>query len=329
MLIICRRRKRRNNESTLISCPRGERRNHESVGEFWISTLSVIAEKVTYKEIMRATENFDAKYCIGRGGCGSVYRAELTEWLLVAVKKFDTHSLHPGEMANQKQLLNEVKTLTEIHHRNIVRYFGFYLHAQHSFLIYEYLEKGSLNKVLGCEVEAKELGWSKRISILKGVAQALSYLHHDCFPPIVHRDISSKNVLLDLDYEAHVSDFGAAKVLQPGSTNWTVVLGTYGYLAPELAYTMKVTEKCDVYSFGVLALEVIKGKHPGDIILSLSSSLTRVKKNRLLRDIVDQRLPFPPPALHAKLTAICNLASTCLDVNPQLRPTMDMVSKEL
>ncbi|KAJ0025879.1 hypothetical protein Pint_08334 [Pistacia integerrima] len=92
---------------------------------------------------------------------------------------------------------------------------------------------------------------------------------------------------------------------------------------------MKVTEKCDVYSFGVLALEVINGKHPGDIILSLSSSLTRVKKNRLLRDIVDQRLPFPPPAVHAKLTAICNLASTCLDVNPQLRPTMDMVSKEL
>ncbi|KAJ0096581.1 hypothetical protein Patl1_27566 [Pistacia atlantica] len=232
VLIIYQRRKKRNSESNLISCRSGERRNHENMGEFWMSTVSNIGEKATYKEIIKATENFDPKYCIGRGGYGSVYRAKLGEGHVVAVKKFDTRSSHPSEMAIQNHLLNEVKALTEIHHRNIVKYFGFCLHAQHSFLIYDYLEKGSLNKALGCEVEAKKLDWNMRIGILRGVAHALSYLHHDCFPPIVHRDISSKNVLLDSNYEAHVSDFGVAKVLQPGATNWTVVLGTCGYIAP-------------------------------------------------------------------------------------------------
>ncbi|XP_031277883.1 MDIS1-interacting receptor like kinase 2-like [Pistacia vera] len=329
VLIIYQRRKKRNNESNLISCLSGKRRNHENMGEFWMSTVSNIGEKATYKEIMRATENFDPKYCIGRGGYGSVYIAKLEEGHVVAVKKFDIHSLHPSEMANQNHLLKEVKALTELHHRNIVKYFGFCLHAQHSFLIYDYLENGSLNKVLGCEVEAKKLDWNMRIGILRGVAHALSYLHHDCFPPIVHRDISSKNVLLDSDYEAHVSDFGVAKVLQPGATNWTVVLGTCGYTAPELAYTMKVTLECDVYSFGVLALEIIKGEHPGDMILSLSSSLNRMKEKRRLRDIVDQRLPFPDPEIQAPIIKILNLASACLDANPQLRPTMDMICKEL
>ncbi|KAK9930096.1 hypothetical protein M0R45_027153 [Rubus argutus] len=98
-------------------------------------------------------------------------------------------------------------------------------------------------------------------------------MHHDCMPPIVHRDISSKNILLDSEYEACVSDFGTAKFLNPDSANWTACAGTLGYVAPELAYTMEVNEKCDVYSFGVLALETIMGRHPGDLISSLSSGV--------------------------------------------------------
>ncbi|KAH7858318.1 hypothetical protein Vadar_022355 [Vaccinium darrowii] len=122
------------------------------------------------------------------------------------------------------------------------------------------------------EKDAKELDWSKRVNVVRGVAYALSYLHYNCVPPIIHRDISSKNVLLNSEMEAHVSDFGTARFLKPNSSNWTAVAGTYRYIAPELSYTMAVTEKCDVYSFGVLTLEILMGSHPGELISNLCSS---------------------------------------------------------
>ncbi|KAI9383161.1 hypothetical protein POPTR_013G037632v4 [Populus trichocarpa] len=112
--------------------------------------------------------------------------------------------------------------------------------------VYEFIERGSLKMSLSSEEQAMDLDWNKRLNVVKGVANALSYLHHDCSPPIIHRDISSSNVLLDLEYEAHVSDFGTARLLMPDSTNWTSFAGTFGYTAPELAYTMRVNEKCDV-----------------------------------------------------------------------------------
>ena len=136
-----------------------------------------------------------------------------------------------GEIAQQKEFLNEIRALTEIRHRNIVKLHGFCSHSQFSILIYEYLERGSLATILSNDRGAKELDWSKRLNIIKGVALALSYLHHDCSSPIVHRDISSKNILLDSEYEAHVSDFGIAKLLNQDSSNWTSFAGTYGYIA--------------------------------------------------------------------------------------------------
>ncbi|KAG5560647.1 hypothetical protein RHGRI_003843 [Rhododendron griersonianum] len=109
------------------------------------------------------------------------------------------------------------------------------------------------------------MDWSKRVNVVKGVAHTLSYLRHNCAPPIIHRDISSKNVLLSSEMEAHVSDFGTARFLKPGSSNWTAVAGTFGYIAPELLYTMAVTEKCDVYSCGVLTLKILMGSHPEEL----------------------------------------------------------------
>lgn len=139
-------------------------------------------------------------------------------------------------------------------------------------MVYEYLERGSLFSILCNDEEARKLDWIKRVNIIKGVAHGLSYMHQDVSLPIVHRDISSKNILLDTEYEARISDFGNAKILDYESSNWTAVVGTIGYIAPELAYTLKVTETCDVYSFGVLALEVIKGKYPTNLVGSALSS---------------------------------------------------------
>ena len=156
----------------------------------------------------------------------------------MAVKKLQ--SLGDGEIAQQKEFFNEIRALTEIRHRNIVKFHGFCSHSQYSFLIYEYLEKGSLDTILRNDGEAKELDWNKRVNIIKGVALALFYMHHDCSPPIVHSDISSKNILLDSQYEAHVSEFGIAKLLNSDSSNWTSLAGTYGYIAPGNVLQFKI-----------------------------------------------------------------------------------------
>ncbi|ESR55366.1 hypothetical protein CICLE_v10023662mg [Citrus x clementina] len=282
--------------------------------------------KLVYDEIVRATNDFDAEYCIGNGGHGSVYRAELPSGEVVAVKKFHS-SLPCDQIADQKEFSTEVKALTEIRHRNIVKLYGFCSHARHSFLVYEFLERGSLAAILSNDAAAQELGWSQRMNVIKGVADALSYLHHDCFPPIVHRDISSKNLLLDLEYEAHVADFGIAKFQKPDSSNWTEFAGTYGYIAPELAYTMKITEKCDVYSFGVLVLEVIKGKHPRDFLSSTSSP--SLNTDIALNEMLDPRLPVPSCSVQEKLISIMEVAFSCLNESPKSRPTMKIVSRQL
>nr|DAD29324.1 TPA_asm: hypothetical protein HUJ06_030792 [Nelumbo nucifera] len=188
--------------------------------------------KILYHEIIEATEDFSARYCIGMGGSGNVYRAMLSTGQIVAIKKLEHASNGYGDMIVPKSFRNEIRALTEIRHRNIVKLYGFCSHANCSFFIYEYLERGSLAKVLGSMEHAKELDWSKRINVIRAVANALSYMHHDCLPPIVHRDISSKNILLDLEYEARVSDFGIAKLLKLNSANCTSLAGTHGYIAP-------------------------------------------------------------------------------------------------
>ncbi|XP_058094793.1 MDIS1-interacting receptor like kinase 2-like [Magnolia sinica] len=280
--------------------------------------------RIVYKDIIVATEDFDDKYCIGVGGSGNVYKAELPTGQIVAVKKLC--SSEGGESVNEICFRNEIQALLKIRHRNIVKLYGFCSNVQHKFLVYEFMERRSLWIVLSNEERAVEFDWIRRMRALKGIADALSYLHHDCTPPIVHRDISASNVLLDFGFEACVSDFGTARFLNPNSSNWTAFVGTYGYAAPELAYTMKVTEKCDVYSFGVVALEVIMGQHPGEIISSLSSSSGQ---NILLMDVLDQRLSSPTVEVANEVVLAVVLALACICPNPQSRPSMQYVSQQL
>nr|KYP38138.1 putative LRR receptor-like serine/threonine-protein kinase At4g26540 family [Cajanus cajan] len=275
-----------------------------------------------------STNNFNDTYLIGVGGQGYVYKAKLPSGQIYAVKKLSLET--DGEKPNFKAFENEIRALTEIRHRNIIRLHGFCSHSRFSFLVYNFLEGGSLDQLLSIDTKAAAFEWEMRVNVVKGVANALSYMHHDCKPPIIHRDISSKNVLLDSQYEAHVSDFGTAKILKPGSRNWTTFAGTFGYAAPELAQTMEVTEKCDVFSFGVLSLEIMMGKHPGDLISSLLSSYSAtVTYNLKLIDLLDQRPPQPLKSIFGDVILVASMAFSCLSENPCSRPTMDQVSKKL
>ncbi|XP_057991444.1 MDIS1-interacting receptor like kinase 2 isoform X2 [Hevea brasiliensis] len=281
--------------------------------------------RIAFEDVIEATENFDIRYCIGTGGYGSVYKAQLPSGRVIALKKL--HRMEAEEPSFDKCFKNEVKLLTEIRHKNIVKLHGFCLHRRSMFLIYEYIERGSLFCVLRNEEEAAELDWMKRVNIVKGMAYALSYLHHDCSTPIVHRDISSNNILLNSDWEGIVSDFGTARFLYPDSSNQTILAGTHGYIAPELAYTMVVNEKCDVYSFGVVALEIVMGKHPGELLSSLPSSPS--DPHIMLKDVFDSRLL--PPTNHVvaqSVILVVTLALACLRFNPKSRPTMQQVCRE-
>ncbi|XP_051145659.1 MDIS1-interacting receptor like kinase 2-like [Andrographis paniculata] len=287
---------------------------------------------IAYEDIIEATEDFDDSYCIGIGGYGSVYEAKLPSGRVVAVKK-----LHRFEVENEtcsKSFLNEAEILSAIRHRSIVKLFGFCLHKRSMFLIYDYMESGSLFCVLNDAIEAVDLNWARRVDVVKAVANALCYMHYGCDPPILHRDISSNNILLNSKMEACVSDFGTARFLDPNSSNQTLTVGTYGYIAPELAYMMAVTEKCDVYSFGVVALETMFGCHPGDFITSTMSISGQCGLEKVMvQDLLDKRLPAlsldNDLRMAKEVARMVKIALACVSFDPSSRPTMKQVCEGL
>ncbi|CAL0329716.1 unnamed protein product [Lupinus luteus] len=197
---------------------------------------------IAYEDIIKETEGFDMKYCVGTGAYGCVYKVPLPNGKVVALKKL--HGFVAEDPTADESFRSEVDVLSKIKHRHIVKLLGFCMHKRIRFLIYEYMEKGSLFSVLYDDVEAIELEWRKRVNIIKGIAHALSYLHHDCIPPIVHRDISSSNILLNSEWEPNISDFGTARLLKYDCSNRTIVAGTYGYIAPEIS-----DQSCPLKSF--------------------------------------------------------------------------------
>ncbi|KAL8099258.1 LRR receptor-like serine/threonine-protein kinase HSL2 [Apium graveolens] len=200
---------------------------------------------------------------IGSGGSGKVYRVKLETGLTVAVKKL----FGVNENTEMEQVFqSEVETLGNIRHVNIVKLLLTCNGEDFRVLVYEYMANGSLGDVLHRGKVGEVLDWPKRYEIAEGVAHGLAYLHHDCVPTIVHRDVKSNNILLDEEYKPKLADFGLAKTLNKKGNCECVsrVAGSYGYIAPEYAYTLEVKEKSDVYSFGVVLLELITGKRPND-----------------------------------------------------------------
>ncbi|GFZ05049.1 protein kinase superfamily protein [Actinidia rufa] len=268
------------------------------------------------------------KDIIGAGGYGTVYRMVINESTTFAVKR-----LSRGSAERDQGFERELEAMGDIKHRNIVTLHGYYTAPHYNLLIYELMPNGSLAGLLHDRSMAKKvLDWPSRYKIAVGVARGISYLHHDCIPRIIHRDIKSSNILLDKDMEARVSDFGLATLMEPDKTHVsTLIAGTFGYLAPEYFDTGKATAKGDVYSFGVVLLELLTGKKPtdetfieeGTKLVSWVKSVVREKREEL---VLDSSLVCCPAD---EVNLVFSIALMCLEPEPSRRPTMAEVLKLL
>ncbi|XP_073015176.1 probable LRR receptor-like serine/threonine-protein kinase At1g74360 [Primulina eburnea] len=231
----------------------------------WLSnTIKVIRldkTAFTHSDILKATRSFSDDRIIGRGGSGTVYRGVLPDGREVAIKKLQT-----GGIEGEREFRAEMEVLTGNAfgwpHPNLVPLYGWCLDGSEKLLVYEYMEGGSLEDLITNRIS---LNWKRRIEITIDVARALVFLHHECFPSIVHRDVKASNVLLDKNGKARVTDFGLARVVDAGGSHVsTMVAGTVGYVAPEYGQTWKATTKGDVYSYGVLVMELATSRRAVD-----------------------------------------------------------------
>ncbi|CAL0312130.1 unnamed protein product [Lupinus luteus] len=217
---------------------------------------SSMFRKFSYKEIKKATEDFST--IIGQGGFGTVYKAHFSDGLVAAVKQMNSMSEQVDE-----EFCREIELLARLHHRHLVSLRGFCIKNHERFLMYEYMGNGSLKDHLHSPGKTP-LTWRTRIQIAIDVANALEYLHFYCDPPLCHRDIKSSNTLLDETFVAKIADFGLAQASKHSSICFepvnTEIRGTPGYMDPEYVVTQELTEKSDIYSFGVLLLEIITGR---------------------------------------------------------------------
>lgn len=231
----------------------------------WLSesvpVIQLVKIAFTYGDILKATSNFSEEKVIGKGGFGTVYRGVLPDGREVAVKKLQTEGIE-GEKEFQAEMEVLRGDCFDWPHPNLVPLYGWCLYGSEKILVYQYMEGGSLEDLIPDRVH---MTWQRRMSAAVDVACALVFLHHECYPPIVHRDVKASNVLLDKSGRAHVTDFGLARVVNVGDSHVsTMVAGTIGYVAPEYGQTWKATTKGDVYSFGVLIMELATGRRAVD-----------------------------------------------------------------
>ncbi|GKC85435.1 S-locus glycoprotein domain-containing protein [Tanacetum coccineum] len=209
--------------------------------------------RFTYDEIMKASHKFRDE--IGRGGGGVVYKGILPDNRVVAIKRL--HEAFHGEA----EFLAEMSTIGRINHKNLIETYGYCAEGKHRILVYEYMENGSLAKNLG----ANQLDWHKRIEIASGVAKGLAYLHEECLEWVLHCDVKPHNILLDADFNPKIADFGLSKLFNKAGVENSIfsrIRGTRGYMAPEWVFNLPITSKVDVYSYGIVVLEMITGRCP-------------------------------------------------------------------
>ncbi|KAJ4954172.1 hypothetical protein NE237_031004 [Protea cynaroides] len=263
---------------------------------------------------------------IGMGSAGTVYRAKMPGGEIIAVKKL--WGQHKETMRRRRGVLAEVEVLGNVRHRNIVRLLGYCSNSESTLLLYEYMPNGSLDDLLLGKNKGENLvaDWVTRYKIALGIAQGICYLHHDCDPVIVHRDLKPSNILLDAEMEARVADFGVAKLIQ-ADESMSVIAGSYGYIAPEYAYTLQVDEKSDIYSFGVVLMEIVSGKRSMDAEFGDGNSIvdwvrSKMKNKDGVADILDKNAGAACPPVREEMMLVLRLALLCTSKNPADRPSM-------
>nr|XP_019704860.1 receptor-like serine/threonine-protein kinase ALE2 isoform X2 [Elaeis guineensis] len=304
------------------------------------SASASFSSSITYKgsaqtfsitEIERATNRFDCSRIIGEGGFGRVYRGVLEDGTKVAVKVLKRDDLQGG-----REFLAEVEMLSRLHHRNLVKLIGICTEEHIRCLVYELIPNGSLESHLhGVDKETAPLDWNTRMKIALGAARGLAYLHEDSSPPVIHRDFKSSNILLGHDYMPKVSDFGLARTaMKEGNEHIsTRVMGTFGYVAPEYAMTGHLLVKSDVYSYGVVLLELLTGRKPVDMSKPQGQE-NLVAWARPLLTSMDGLETIIDPALGTNipldiLAKVAAIASMCVQPEVSHRPFMGEVVQAL
>ncbi|KAL3849316.1 hypothetical protein ACJIZ3_011198 [Penstemon smallii] len=277
------------------------------------------------RQIKAATNNFDNSNKIGEGGFGSVYKGVLSDGTVIAVKQLSAKSKQ-----GNREFVNEIGMISALQHPNLVKLFGCCIEGNQLLLIYEYLENNCLARALfGRPEQRLNLDWPTRNKICIGIAKGLAYLHEESRLKIVHRDIKATNVLLDKDLNAKISDFGLAKLDEEENTHIsTRIAGTIGYMAPEYAMRGYLTDKADVYSFGIVALEIVSGKSntnyrpKEEFVYLLDWAYVLAEQGNLL-ELVDPILG----SNYSKKEAMrmLNLSLLCANPSPTLRPSMSSV----
>ncbi|KAG5228168.1 LRR receptor serine/threonine-protein kinase [Salix suchowensis] len=276
----------------------------------------------SYSQLRTATEDFSPSNKLGEGGYGPVYKGMLSDGRAVAVKKLSVAS-------NQgtNQFVTEIATISAVQHRNLVKLYGCCIEGNRRLLVYEYLENKSLDKTLFGK-DGIHLDWPTRLNICLGTARGLAYLHEESRPRIVHRDVKASNILLDANLFPKISDFGLAILYDDKKTHIsTRVAGTIGYLAPEYAMRGHLTEKADVFGFGVVALEILSGRANSDS--SLDDERVYLLEWAWNLHESGQSLQLIDPSVREsdenEALRVVGVALLCTQASPAMRPTMSRV----
>lgn len=270
---------------------------------------------------------------VGMGATGVVYKAELSRArAVIAVKKLWRPAAAAEAAAAAPELtaevLKEVGLLGRLRHRNIVRLLGYMHNEADAMMLYEFMPNGSLWEALHGPPERRTLvDWVSRYDVAAGVAQGLAYLHHDCHPPVIHRDIKSNNILLDANMEARIADFGLARALGRAGESVSVVAGSYGYIAPEYGYTMKVDQKSDTYSYGVVLMELITGRRAVEAAFGEGQDIVGWVRNKIRSNTVEDHLDGQLvgagcPHVREEMLLVLRIAVLCTARLPRDRPSM-------